>query len=174
MASTLRVSFLAASLALPLSAAHSVPAQNGTYVATAYSVTGITASGEWTHRHAVAADPDILPIGSRIKIKRAGRYSGEYVVADTGAKIVGRKLDIYMPSTKECMKFGSRPVRVFVIQLGDGTRATTQQADQVVKQDVQKDVSKGVAGNAATEVDTESKTAPATKTEPTPASPPPN
>ncbi len=71
------------------------PAPNGSYVATAYAVSGITASGEWTHRHVVAADPDVIPIGSRIKIRRAGRYSGEYVVADTGAKIQGRKLDIF-------------------------------------------------------------------------------
>jgi 3D (Asp-Asp-Asp) domain-containing protein len=67
---------------------------SGQYVATAYSVTGITTSGEWTHRHVVAADPSVLPIGSRVKIKHAGRYSGEYVVEDTGAKIEGRKLDI--------------------------------------------------------------------------------
>src|SRR5947208_4347240 len=58
----------------------------GTYTATAYSQAGITASGQYTHRHIVAADPDVLPIGSRIRIRRAGRLSGEYVVADTGRK----------------------------------------------------------------------------------------
>lgn len=133
------------------------PSKNGTYIATAYAITGITASGEWTHRHVVAADPDILPIGSRIKVKRAGRYSGEYVVADTGAKIQGRRLDIYMPSAAECLKFGSRKVRVRVIQLGDGTRAATQQADQIVKKEVAKDISKGVVGNSATDVDWKAK-----------------
>ena len=101
----------------------------------------------------VAADPDILPIGSRIKIRHAGRYSGEYVVADTGDKIQGRKLDIYMPSTATCLKFGSKPVRVRVIELGDGTHAAAKQADQAVKQDVAKDVAKKVVGNAATEDD---------------------
>src|SRR5581483_11566044 len=79
---------------------------NGTFIATAYSQQGITASGQHTHRHVVAADPAILPIGSRIKIRKAGRYSGEYVVADTGLKVEGRKLDIYMPSTELCKKFG--------------------------------------------------------------------
>jgi 3D (Asp-Asp-Asp) domain-containing protein len=126
---------------------------NGFYRATAYAVSGITASGEWTHRHVVAADPAVLPIGSRIKIKHAGRYSGEYVVADTGAKIQGRKLDIYMPNTGECKKFGSRKVRVRVVQLGDGTLGATKQADKKVKQDVAKDVAKGVVGNAATAPD---------------------
>jgi 3D (Asp-Asp-Asp) domain-containing protein len=126
---------------------------NGKFIATAYSVTGITASGEYTHRHVVAADPAILPIGTRIKIGRAGRYSGEYVVADTGSKIVGRKLDIYLPSTPECMKFGKKAVRVKVIELGNGTHEAAKQADQAVKKDVDKDVAKGVVGSAATEKD---------------------
>src|ERR1700761_2716011 len=114
---------------------------NGTYRATAYAQSGVTASGELTHRHVVAADPDVLPIGSRIKIRRAGRYSGEYVVADTGGKIQGRRLDIYMASTRECIKFGAKPVRVKVISRGDGTHAATKQADEAVKQDVKKDLS---------------------------------
>ncbi len=147
--------FLVAVFTSVLWAAGKVP--NGSYMATAYAVTGITASGEWTHRHVVAADPDVIPIGSRIKIKHAGRYSGEYVVADTGAKIQGRKLDIYMPNPNECKKFGSRKVRVRVIQLGDNTREATKEADKTVKQDVKKDMAKGVVGNAATASDWNSK-----------------
>ena len=134
--------------------------KDGSYVATAYSVTGITASGEWTHRHVVAADPTILPIGSRVKIKRAGKYSGEYVVSDTGAKIQGRKLDIYMPSESECKTFGVKPVRVKVVSIGDGTQVAAKQADHAVKADVAKDVAKGAVGNAATEVDWKAKGAP--------------
>jgi 3D (Asp-Asp-Asp) domain-containing protein len=149
------------------------PTKNGIYVATAYAVTGITASGEWTHRHVIAADPTILPIGSRIQVERAGRYSGEYVVADTGAAILGRKLDIYMPSTPECQKFGVRKVRVRVLELGNGTRADTKQADQTVKKDVATDVSKGVVGNAATEVDWNAKGAATKKAAETGSLPPP-
>jgi 3D (Asp-Asp-Asp) domain-containing protein len=129
------------------------PVPNGVYRATAYAQSGKTASGELTHRHVVAADPDILPLGSRIKIRRAGRYSGEYVVADTGSKIQGRRLDIYMPNEKACRKFGSKLVRVKVIQLGDGTQAATKQADRAVKEDVSKDVHKQAVGNAATDED---------------------
>lgn len=131
----------------------SAPVPNGTYRATAYAQTGITASGEWTHRHVVAADPDILPLGSRIKIRRAGKYSGEYVVADTGSKIQGRRLDIYMPSEAACKKFGTKLVRVKVVELGNGTQAATKQADQTVKAEVAKDVAKKVVGNAATQED---------------------
>lgn len=140
------------------------PRLNGRYIATAYSQTGITASGDWTHRHVVAADPTVLPLGSRIKIKHAGRYSGEYVVADTGAKVEGRHLDLYVPSTRECRKFGVKRVSVQVLAVGDGTHAAVKQADQTVKQDVKQDVSKGVVGNAATEHDWATKGAPVAKT----------
>jgi 3D (Asp-Asp-Asp) domain-containing protein len=159
---------------LPVSAVDAEsPHLNGTYVATAYSVTGITASGEWTHRHVIAADPDILPIGSRVHIRRAGKYSGEYVVADTGAKIQGRKIDIYMPSTAECVKFGSRRIRIKVIELGDGTREATRQADHAVKADVAKDVAKGTVGNAATDLDWKKGVTGAKTADPNAASPVP-
>jgi hypothetical protein len=46
------------------------PPVNGWYTATAYSTPGKTASGEYTQRHIVAADPDLLPIGSVIEIKQ--------------------------------------------------------------------------------------------------------
>lgn len=108
---------------------------NGKYIATAYSASGTTASGEYTQRHIVAADPSILPLGSIIKIEHAGPYSGEYVVADTGPKIVGRKLDIYIPSTQAAMKFGKKRVTVTVIQLGNGTHQDTKEAVHQVKHD---------------------------------------
>ena len=133
--------------------AATIPPLDGAYIATAYAQSGITASGEHTHRHVIAADPAILPLGTRIKVTRAGRYSGEYVVADTGRKIEGRRLDIYLPSETACRRFGRRRVKVKVLQLGDGTQATTKEADHAVKADVSKDVQKNVVGNAATEDD---------------------
>lgn len=151
---------------------------DGIFMATAYSEHGTTASGQLTHRHVVAADPSILPIGSRIKVKHAGRYSGEYVVADTGEKIEGRKLDIFLPSPVACKKFGSRPVKVRVIQLGDGTKAAAKQADEAVKADVAKDIQKNVVGNAATNDDwkkkaASSRSASATSTSPSTDTAPP-
>jgi len=149
--------------AFPAPAAPSGATLNGRYIATAYSQTGITASGQWTHRHVVAADPALLPIGTRVKITRAGRYSGEYVVADTGAKVEGRHLDLYVPSTAECKKFGVKRVSIKVLEIGDGTHQAAKQADQAVKQDVKQDVAKGVVGNAATEHDWATKGAPVAK-----------
>jgi len=129
------------------------PPINGTYVATAYAQTGITSSGQYTHRHVVAADPDVLPLGSRIRIRGAGSYSGEYVVADTGARIEGHKLDIYMPSMKECRRFGVKRVKVDVVSVGDGTRRAARQADEAVKADVENEIARGSIGAAATAID---------------------
>jgi 3D (Asp-Asp-Asp) domain-containing protein len=129
------------------------------YTATAYSDKGITASGQYTHRHIVAADPDILPLGTRIRVRKAGRHSGEYVVADTGAKVQGRKIDIYMPSEAAARKFGVRKVRIKILELGDGTRQKTKQADVTVKQDVANEVAKNAEGSAATEDDIAAKNA---------------
>jgi 3D (Asp-Asp-Asp) domain-containing protein len=91
---------------------------DGRYIVTAYSTAGETASGDLTHRRIAAADPRILPLGSRIRISGAGSYSGEYTVSDTGPKIQGRKLDIFIPSAREAKRFGKRRVRVKVIELG--------------------------------------------------------
>jgi 3D (Asp-Asp-Asp) domain-containing protein len=148
-----KIFLLSGFLSLAQAAGPNPRALNGTYTATAYAQAGITASGQYTHRHIVAADPDVLPIGSRIKIRRAGRYSGEYVVADTGRKIVGRRLDIFMPSERACVKFGVKRVRVRVIEVGNGTRIAAKEADQEVKQDVAKELDKKAVGAAATEDD---------------------
>ncbi len=89
-----------------------VPATN--YVATAYSLRGKTASGRMVSRGLIAADPRVLPLGSRVKLEVPG-YHGEYLVADTGGMIRGRRIDIWTPSSKEAMRFGRRTVKLTVL-----------------------------------------------------------
>lgn len=84
------------------------------YVATAYSLRGRTASGRSVTRGLIAADRRVLPIGTRVRLE-AGAYSGEYLVADTGGAVRGRKIDIWMPSTREAMRFGRRPIKLTVL-----------------------------------------------------------
>ena len=84
------------------------------YVATAYSLRGKTASGRYVSQGIIAADPRILPLGSRVRIE-AGSWSGEYLVADTGGAIRGRKIDIWTPSSREAMRFGRRKVKLTVL-----------------------------------------------------------
>jgi 3D (Asp-Asp-Asp) domain-containing protein len=84
------------------------------YVATAYSLRGKTASGRMVSRGLIAADPRVLPLGSRVRLEHPG-YSGEYLVADTGGMIRGRRIDIWTPSSREAMRFGRRTVKLTVL-----------------------------------------------------------
>jgi 3D (Asp-Asp-Asp) domain-containing protein len=85
-----------------------------TFTATAYSLRGRTADGGAVRRGIIAADRRVLPIGTRVRLE-AGSYSGEYLVADTGGAVHGRKIDIWVPQTSEAMRFGRRPVRLTVL-----------------------------------------------------------
>lgn len=92
------------------------------YVATAYSLRGRTASGQMVSKGIIAADPRFLPLGSRVRLQ-AGSYSGEYVVADTGSMVRGRRIDIWTPTSREAMRFGRRLVKLTVLSLGGRKRA---------------------------------------------------
>ena len=85
-----------------------------TFTATAYSLRGRTASGKTVARGLIAADRRVLPIGTRVRLD-AGAYSGEYTVADTGGAVRGRKIDIWVPSTSEAMRFGRRSIKLTVL-----------------------------------------------------------
>ena len=96
-----------------------VPPTN--YVATAYSLRGRTASGRFVAKGLIAADPRHLPLGSRVRLE-AGAYSGEYLVADTGTLVRGRRIDIWTPTSREAMRFGRRTVKLTVLSLGGKKR----------------------------------------------------
>jgi 3D (Asp-Asp-Asp) domain-containing protein len=87
------------------------------YVATAYSLRGRTASGRPVAKGLIAADPRHLPLGSRVRLD-AGTYSGEYLVADTGTLVRGKRIDIWTPSSREAMRFGRRNVKLTVLSYG--------------------------------------------------------
>ena len=86
------------------------------FVATAYSIHGKTASGSITRPGIVAADPNVLPLGSQIRVSDAGAYSGTYLVTDTGGAIGGRRIDVYIPNHAQALRFGRRTVRVQVVR----------------------------------------------------------
>jgi 3D (Asp-Asp-Asp) domain-containing protein len=92
-------------------------AQSVTYVATAYSLGGRTASGKRVSRGLIAADLSVLPLGTRVRVE-AGQFSGEYLVADTGGAVRGKHIDIWTPSSREAMKFGRRLVKLTVLSYG--------------------------------------------------------
>lgn len=87
------------------------------FTATAYCTGTITATGTRPNERTVAADPKVLPLGSRIRLSGLEkRYNRAYVVGDTGGLIRGRRIDLYMRDCKEAIAFGRRSVEVLVLR----------------------------------------------------------
>lgn len=84
--------------------------------ATAYSWecgTGdnLTASMTPVRPGVVAVDPKVIPLGSQVEIVGLGVFSAE----DVGGLIKGDRIDIFMPSRGEALRWGVRAVEVRVI-----------------------------------------------------------
>lgn len=87
------------------------------YVATAYSLKGRGASGLGVRKGTIAADPKVLPFGTRVRLD-AGPYSGEYVVTDSGSAVRGNKIDVWVPTYSEACRFGRRNIKLTVLSYG--------------------------------------------------------
>ena len=107
--------------------------------ATAFDLSGITRAGTRPHGGVVSADSAFLPLGTRIRVTGAGQFSGIYLVTDTGANVVGRHIDIYVPSRILAKRFGTKLVFVSVLKWGQGKvsrpadRAAAKAAPHAVK-----------------------------------------
>jgi 3D (Asp-Asp-Asp) domain-containing protein len=96
------------------------------FTATAYCKGTTTASGVNVRTGIAAADPDLLPVGSVVQVERLGeRYNGIYTIMDTGPRVQGRHVDIYMWSCHEALALGRRNIQIAVLRLGWNPRAST-------------------------------------------------
>ena len=87
------------------------------FAATAYSIEGQTASGKQTREgRTIAADHSILPLGTSVEIKDAGVYDGVYLVQDSGPKVKGNQIDIFIDDPGEAKRFGNKKIRLRVIK----------------------------------------------------------
>ena len=59
----------------------------------------------------VAVDPHVIPLGSKIHLAGVG----ERIAEDTGGKIKGKRLDLFLPSTRECRQFGVQAQEVHLL-----------------------------------------------------------
>ena len=107
----------------------SSPAEAGSrlrFTATAYCNGTTTASGVNVRHGIAAADPKVLPVGSVVRVdKLAVRYDGIYTVMDTGPKVQGRHVDIYMWSCNEALQLGRRAISLSVLRLGWSPRSSS-------------------------------------------------
>jgi 3D (Asp-Asp-Asp) domain-containing protein len=89
------------------------------FAATGYCKGTTTASGVGVRSGIAAADPVLLPVGTVLNVTTdAKKYNGIYTVMDTGPKVQGRILDLYMWSCHEALAFGRKQVQVTVLRLG--------------------------------------------------------
>ncbi len=101
--------------------------------ATAYCLKGRTASGQHVRPGVIAADPRVLPLGTVVHL-RAGSYTGTYTVLDTGGRIRGRIIDVYVPTYREAIQFGRRPVKIKVLGRAKGTSSRAGKSPVVAEE----------------------------------------
>ena len=94
--------------------------QTFTMVATAYTAdctgcSGITANGTNLRANpnlkVISVDPRVIPLGTRVWVEGYG----EAIAADTGGAIKGNKIDVFIPSQKGALDWGSRTVTVKIL-----------------------------------------------------------
>jgi 3D (Asp-Asp-Asp) domain-containing protein len=89
------------------------------FTATAYCKGTTTASGVNVRTGIAASDAAILPVGSVVNVTTGTtKYNGVYTIMDTGPKVQGRLLDIYMWSCHDALAFGRQEIEVSVLRLG--------------------------------------------------------
>ncbi|MBQ7871973.1 MAG: G5 domain-containing protein [Oscillospiraceae bacterium] len=91
-----------------------------TVSATAYSCEGTvghTYSGTVARVGAIAVDPKVIPLGTKMYIvSNDGQYVYGYCVAeDIGGGIKGNKVDLYFDTFDECWEFGVRTCTVYIL-----------------------------------------------------------
>ncbi|MBI2828489.1 MAG: 3D domain-containing protein [Acidobacteria bacterium] len=102
------------------------PGTRQLFTATAYCKGTTTASGVGVRTGIAASDPAILPVGSVINVTAGDtKYNGVYTIMDTGPKVQGRLVDLYMWSCQEALAFGRQQIAVTVLRLGWNPSAST-------------------------------------------------
>lgn len=121
--------FVVASVAAPVSASSAQ-----VFTVTAYCQDGVTKSGSATHAGVAAGDPGYLPMGTVVRVHGGERaeargdegqsgetrpsVSGVYTVLDTGSKVTGRHLDLFMNDCNRAIRFGRQLLRVTILRWG--------------------------------------------------------
>ncbi len=78
---------------------------------------GMSATGVPLDKGVIAVDPRVIPLGKRVYIEAIdGSWTYGYAVAaDVGGAIKGNRVDLCHRTQKECIQFGRRPCRVYIL-----------------------------------------------------------
>lgn len=87
-------------------------AEAHTMTATAYTHTGNrTYTGVWPSVGTIAVDPKVIPLDTRLYVDGYGYGTA----MDIGSSIKGNRIDVFMETKDEALRWGRRQVRVFVL-----------------------------------------------------------
>jgi len=76
---------------------------------TAYCLTRTqTRRGRYVRAGIVATDPRLFPLSRYLELYVGRRYLGRFLIDDTGLKIKGNKIDVWVPTCREARIFGRR------------------------------------------------------------------
>ena len=77
-----------------------------------------TASGTTARVGAIAVDPKVIPLGTRVYIEIPGGqwFYGFAVCEDTGGAIKGNIIDLFFNTYDECVRFGRRGAILYVLE----------------------------------------------------------
>ena len=93
-------------------AGHAIHMIATAYTAGCYGCSGITASGVRAGFGIIAVDPRVIPLGTKLFVPGYGRA----VAGDTGGAIVGNRVDLGMNTQGDALRFGRRPITVYVLR----------------------------------------------------------
>lgn len=74
---------------------------------------GYMANGQRVYWGAVAVDPTVIPLGTRMYIQGFG--DKVFVASDTGSAIKGNRIDIWFPTVQDALNFGGQTRTVTLI-----------------------------------------------------------
>lgn len=73
---------------------------------TAYCLRGTTRRGRWVRDGIIAADPRFFPLSRYVELYIGREYYGRFLIDDTGRKIKGNHMDVWIPSCRDAVVFG--------------------------------------------------------------------
>lgn len=73
---------------------------------TAYCLSGTTRRGRWVRQGIVATDPRVFPLSRYLELFVGDRYLGRFLIDDTGLLIKGPKIDLWVSTCAEAIRFG--------------------------------------------------------------------
>lgn len=103
-----------------------------TMIATHYSYrcegcSGITATGIDVKRtiyanglRVIAVDPQVIPLGSIVRVKYADGTTFKAIAGDVGGAIKNRRIDVLVASENEAYRLGKQTVTVTILKSGKG------------------------------------------------------